>query len=803
MVSKKSKKQNKQQYQNQHNQNKQRYTSGQIEKIIAAEERETESQIMTLAESAQEGSTNQSTKTPRAPLGELGAVGQSHSALFAALGSDEYLAELRWPQNITVYEKMRRSDSQIQAMLLALELPLRSTKWLIEPYSDDAKDIEVAEFIEENLFTGPPQGMTQHWDDFLRLALTMFWAGHSVFEKVFEIKDGYVRWRKFAQRPHKTIYDFLYDENGGPLGIRHLKVTRNSYEYVDIPIEKLLLFSHRMEGGDLRGHSVLRAAYKHWKIKDFLYKILNIGIERNLVGTPTMELPEAYSENDKKLAKETVTELRSAEKAGALIPFGFKLDLFEGKRGMMEVLPYIQHQDLMIVRGVLAQFLNLGSSDVGSFALSKDQSDLFLMTLNASGKYVANTINSHAIPQLVDWNFDVEGYPNLAYKPIGQTGEKLVETLTKLAEGKLIVPDDNIEEWLRDMLDLPEKGEALSVPGSVPMQEGDRGGKAGKVRERINVKGKEQGAHSHSHNTTSCLCGAATLQERKQGRTFNESVDAAGNQTMTRKWRRDLTAHEKIVNFVDIEKTWDTEEEKFVTTGTEITQKQITDLLDRIRKAIESEDYDELAKIPVRYRGEFTKFLTDQQRSLIGFGITQAAKELGIDEAKAEKIKLPSDERKVISARAGIVADQIAQRIKTAATLSVLDAVDAGQPLKVALFAAKQEAERVSARELVSAASVQVGDSLNHGRMLAADVAGVELAQYSAILDDKVCPLCEYLDGMVIELTNPDYDRFTPRLHQHCRCVWVYIKPGEDPQPSVTWETPGEDMVVEYGSLVP
>ena len=704
-----------------------------------------------------------------APRGEIGAVGRSHSALFDALGNDEYLAALRWPQDLTVYEKMRRSDSQVQAMLLVLELPIRSTKWVVEPYdAKSSRDVEIAEFVEENLFAGPPKGMTQHWDDFLRLALTMFPFGHSVFEKVFEVKNGFVHWRKFAQRPQRTIYDFLYDDNGGPAGVKHLKVTRNSYEYVEIPIDKLLMFSHRMESGDLRGQSVLRAAYKHWKIKDFCYKILNIGIERNLVGTPVIKPKKKINEDSDTKAREVVEDIRAAEKAGIVLPEGWELDLFEGKRNPIDIMPYITHHDLMIVRGILAQFINLGSGDVGSFALSKDQSELFLMCLEASARYICNTINSYAIPQLVDYNWSVEGYPTLNYEPLGGQSDELLKTLTDLADGKLIVPDENIEEWLRERLDLPEKGEPLAVPTATTLQ-----------------------YHKEHQHPGPCVCGAETLEDRIQGRTFAEDGK--------RVWRRDLTAYEKTLNLIEIESFWDSEEAKFLASGKEIGQKQINDLFERVKKALDAGDYDAISKIPVRYRGEFTTFLTGQQLSLINFGKTQAAAELGLDVAK---VPTPADVKKIAGARAGVVADQLAQRIKAAITLTALAQLESGATVKAAMHAARGEAERVLEQQLIAAASIQIGNAINHGRDIAAGKANVRLAQYSAILDDKTCPLCSYLDGKIIELSNPDYDRFTPQLHQSCRCLWVYIRADETPQPSVTWQTPPAGMVQQYGSMV-
>ncbi len=92
--------------------------------------------------------------------------------------------------------------------------------WLIWMNSYNPKDVQIVEFIEENLLSGPLKGMTIHWDDLLRLALLIFAFGFAIFEKVYEADcHGYAKWRKFAERPHETIKDFKYDEKGGPLRV--------------------------------------------------------------------------------------------------------------------------------------------------------------------------------------------------------------------------------------------------------------------------------------------------------------------------------------------------------------------------------------------------------------------------------------------------------------------------------------------------------------------------------------------------------------------------------------------------------
>ena len=571
-----------------------------------------------------------------AKQGEIGAIGISQSTIFSNhLSTQEYLSVLSWPDDIKIYNKMRRSDAQIKAMLLCLELPIRSTEWYIEPADNSSKAKEIAEFIENNLFTGPPNGMSMHFDDFVRNACTMFSYGHSIFEKVYKVDNGYLKWRKFAPRPASTIYDFLYDDNGGPLEIQQYKYS-NTYEIVNIPIDKLLIFSHRMEEGDLRGNSVLRSAYKHWKIKDFVYKILNVGIERNLVGTPIVKLPQTVTDTEMDRARQIIKQLRSSDMGGAHIPAGFELDLFEGKRGVMEVMPYITHQDMMIVRSVLAQFINLGS-DGGSYALSKDQSDLFLMMLGAEAKYIANTVNSYAIPQLVGYNFDSDLCPTLGYKPLGGSN-KMLEALKLLVDGKLIAPDEKLEEWLRDLLDLPEKDINTTYTPESKLPNLDDENMQDDMEDEVNK--------------------AQNQEDIKDGTKIEDEIKIEDESNKTKKmseykWKRDLTTYEQNVNLSEIDKAYDTLEEAFKRDGNKIINKQISDL----QKRVKGTDIDNIASIPIRFKAEMTKFIFNHMKKSLNIGIKQARIELDAPE--------PDIDIKIIQAQAAIMANNISERVKT------------------------------------------------------------------------------------------------------------------------------------------
>lgn len=93
--------------------------------------------------------------------------------------------------------------------------------------------------------------------------------------------------------------------------------------------------------------------------------------------------------------------------------------------------------------------------------------------------------------------------------------------------------------------------------------------------------------------------------------------------------------------------------------------------------------------------------------------------------------------------------------------------------------------------------------ALNEGRADAIERGGIPLrgAQYSSLLDRRVCELCRRQDEQVIPIEHTDYRRFTPPVHHQCRCVWIYITRDEaDFTP--TWSTPPTSLVEQYGSLV-
>jgi len=191
---------------------------------------------------------------------EFGAHG---TPILSGISQADYLAKFQTLSTaLETYEQMRRSDATCQACLLVMELPICSTKFFIRPASSSPQDKEIADFVEWNLF----RGMTHTFSSFLREALGKFWAGFSWFEKVFEPYGSKVKLRKLASRAQATLDHWELDDTGGP-SVAWQSAWRpddKSYQPVPIPIQKLVVFIHRKEAGDLQGTSVFRPAYKHF-----------------------------------------------------------------------------------------------------------------------------------------------------------------------------------------------------------------------------------------------------------------------------------------------------------------------------------------------------------------------------------------------------------------------------------------------------------------------------------------------------------------------------------------------------------
>lgn len=376
-------------------------------------------------------------------------LGSASPSPYTAYLREEYNSELRGVQGLRKYDQMRRGDATVRSALRQIKTPVLAGRWFVEPYSESSRDVNAADFIWEALNT-----MSITWTQFLTESLLMCDYGYYMFEKVFEQRaDGKIYWKKLAPRHPLDVSSWKMDRGGGPLAAIMNPIDDKNMDNIIIPISKLLVFTFDKEADNIAGTSVLRSAYKHWYYKDNLYKIDAIQKERHGIGIPIIKLPPGFSTTDRNLANELGRNLRTNERAHVVLPPNWELVFakLEGQR--VDALASAEHHDRMILESILSPF----ASNLGGDA-AKSRMDMFLKASRFIADIVADTINTYAIPQLLDFNYSkLKGYPKLRVRRVGEQEDwrTISFAIRNLVGANVLTPDARLEEHMRKEFDLP------------------------------------------------------------------------------------------------------------------------------------------------------------------------------------------------------------------------------------------------------------------------------------------------------------------------------------------------------------
>jgi len=374
----------------------------------------------------------------------------------------------------TTYNRMLNGDAAVDTSVRMWKTPVLGATYFMEAASENQDDVDIAEFCDFNIFGnfGSP------WLQTLQHILHMCEDGYSVLNPIPTTAEWaprrekanrkkYTMLRKLAPRPASTIREIEYDDNGGPVGIKHNAIRADKkVEEVEIPIDQLIIFTLNGDGGDLEGKSVLRTAYPHWYYKTHLYKIDAIQKERHGIGVPEVKLPSNFTPQDTAAAWVLVQNLRTNEKAGIVAPPGFEIGFKELSGNAVDALKSADHHNAMIMLNVMAQFLLLGMSEGGGRATSQSQQDVFMKSLRYVADLICSYFNLYMIPKLVAWNFDTDRYPQMKARNIGETKDlqQWGAALANIVDKEIVTPDLNLEQWARDQLGAPRKTEARPAP---------------------------------------------------------------------------------------------------------------------------------------------------------------------------------------------------------------------------------------------------------------------------------------------------------------------------------------------------
>lgn len=412
-------------------------------------------------------------------LSELGTTGLRQNG---GIVTEETLLQLQGQRGRTLYTEMRDNDPTIGSSLSAIDRIIGKLDWRIVA-STPATSTDLIEFIQSCL-----DDMSQSFTATLTEILSMLAYGWSFHEIVYKRRggntddpatrslydDNRIGWRKWPIRSQTTLSRWIFDDDGGIQGME--QADPNSPGTVIIPIQKALLFRTTSTKGNPEGRSALRNAVRPWTFKRRIEEYEAIGIERDLAGLPIAWVPPNYLSTEAtdverqivNVLKEIVTGIKRNEQEGVIFPAMWDTEgnkvmdltlLSSGGSRQFDTDQVITRYDSRIAMTFLTDFLLLGHEAVGSFALGSTKMDLFTMSVEAVAKAIAEVINLHAIPRLLQLNgLPTTDPPQLSYGEVAHIDlTELADWISKMSTTGILVPDETLEDWAREVAGLPAR----------------------------------------------------------------------------------------------------------------------------------------------------------------------------------------------------------------------------------------------------------------------------------------------------------------------------------------------------------
>jgi hypothetical protein len=378
---------------------------------------------------------------------------------------------------------MYRSDSDCYRALRMLVNPIVGGTWTVEPYGAadaDDKAKKHAEFVEWALWACMAPNLPLH----LQSALPLFTRhGFAPYEQIWweQEWDGkqVLTLRKLDVRLPRTIQEWHQDALGDLTHIVQFLSGTKAGDLLGglktIQARDLVYYRVGEEGDNWEGVSLLRPAWKPFYLKDRIERLDAIAHEREATGIPVVYPPSSadLAGDDERLdaLEEKLANIRGGEVGYLIMPgpkaehmedggrgWTFELIGFGGNSGGRDAKPALEYHSDKIAAAVVAEFMRLGQggSPGGSRAVGEVQQDPFYAGVEALAGVVEAELNE-LIGRLVAYNFDdADGAPTLSMEKADATSlVELKDYVAGLIEKQALVPDEPLEDFLRDRGDLP------------------------------------------------------------------------------------------------------------------------------------------------------------------------------------------------------------------------------------------------------------------------------------------------------------------------------------------------------------
>lgn len=732
--------------------------------------------------------------TPPSPgRAEIGASGTPRAG--NVLGVDEYNRDLAGKNAIKIYDRMRRSDGQIRAVLDLLKLPLLGAEWKITPPENaDTFDKEVADFCHGALIDD--DGMAESWEFVLRHILLMLDFGFSVLEKVWDLGlENRIVYHRLAPRLPVSIDKWEVDDATGALVTIVQRAVKGGQEQeIAIPAEDCAVFVHNREGDNYNGISVLRPLYKHFHMKDQLYTIDVVGHERLSVGTPMAEWDEDGDQSAEMIesVEAVLGGLRAHERAYLLAMPGIRYKILQSMHTNESLMKSIEHHDVMIARGILAPFMNVGQAPNGTRSSTIELVDVYFNALEGIAKSISGAAKVQLIKPLCDFNFPMEGrkYPTLVARNIRKVDPMaLATTLESIIKSGVLTVDDGIENAFRQIMGYPPMdpklsrdlrpaptaapagGAAGSLPPDAPKPGAGQAGAEirGGPREIAASMGRHYGyLHMREPNEFEARVFSLNQVPRRLDQAIAELIDGLAS---IRREQIRLAAAELVA--IDAQSAAGRpfsalNPRTFALKHT----KDVERVIRRIQQAI------------VQFGSEQVRLELHRQGMPIELS-AEGESETYLLDATVSGMVRPGAVRDQLAASARATAEQLNAQLRTTLMTEALRLRRTGMTGAELENAINQILGSSAEKNIAAAANGEVHEAFALGRAAEASRHQRDIAYVvqSALLDSTTCPNCAAVDGQTFMFGDEKQVALQPpyidcRGRENCRCVQLYVYAG-------------------------
>lgn len=366
---------------------------------------------------------------------------------------DDYNPNLDGKEGWKIYDMMYSSDTKIQQIFNLYTKPILQNKYYI--YDNGAPEEQV-KFFNEMFFDDI------NIYEIFNEALFMFQYGQRfIYYSLYkDFESDLVKIRLMKAIPYTVIDDFDFNSETGKFqGIIVKGYTGSEIKEIYFSVNELLMFFWNKRAEKPFGESMFRALYKNWKYKDLLLRYDTIRHERSGAGIVVVE---KYRKD--RLGKKTDFELdREAKKIGTNLRIGemsyvdyyadeMKVNLLTTQGQGSQPLQSVKYHDQEMNNALLANFMNLGQYNVGSFAAGKIQEEPYLNFLNSATEVLLQPFNE-LIKKITILNWGKqERYVKISYQDFNKNRLNSIQNnLLDYVSAGIITP-----EYLGQMLRLPE-----------------------------------------------------------------------------------------------------------------------------------------------------------------------------------------------------------------------------------------------------------------------------------------------------------------------------------------------------------